>query len=188
MDSLVKKYILALIVFISMGLFFLPIFGHQFGYINDYTIFEYDNHQCCLGFPETMQLFAIGRPLQAILLNIQLLFVSDVPSLQTMRIFFVLLIGAAATLFYFYVQSNFNIARYSAAFLALLIFTLPSMVINSFWVAQSIPGIVPLFFVLFAHYRMQKWQSGQHNNALIIASVFGLLFLSLLIYCVFRST
>lgn len=172
----------ALFVFCTVVLFFVPILGHQFGYINDYTIFEYDNRQCCLGFPETMQLFAIGRPLQAILLNIQLLLVSDVTSLQTMRIFFVLLIGAAATLFYFYVQSSFNMARYSAAFLALLIFTLPSMVINSFWVAQSIPGVVPLFFVFFAHYKMQKWQSGQGNNALIFARVFGLLFLSLLIY------
>lgn len=182
MDSLIKNYISALFVFISTILFFTPILGHQFGYINDYTIFEYDNRQCCLGFPETMQLFAIGRPLQAILLNIQLLFVSDVASLQTMRIFFVLLIGAAATLFSFYVQSNFNMARYSAAFLALLIFTLPSMVINSFWVAQSIPGIVPLFLVLLAHFWMQKRNSSDHNKTFVIVGVFSLIFSSLLIY------
>lgn len=171
-----------LFVFCAVMLFFMPIFGHQFGYINDYTIFEYHNNQCCFGFPETTQLFAIGRPLQAILLNIQLLFVSDIQSLQLMRLFFVFLIGIAATLFFLYIQSNLNIGQYSAALLALLTFTLPSMVINSFWVAQSIPGIVPLFFVLLAHVLLQKWHLNHHYNSLIIVGVFGLIFLSLVIY------
>ena len=173
----------ALLVFCAMVLFFVPIFGHQFGYINDYTIFEYNNHQCCFGFPETTQLFAIGRPLQAILLNIQLLFVSDIQSLQPMRLFFVSLIGLAASFFFIYIQSHLYISRYGAAILALLTFTLPSMVINSFWVAQSIPGIVPLFLVILAHVWMQKWNV--HNgssNALRISGVFVLIFASLLIY------
>lgn len=172
----------SLFVFCAVVLFFLPTFSHQFGYINDYTIFEYDNHLCCFGFPETTQLFAIGRPLQAILLNIQLLFVSDIQSLQWMRLFCVFLIGIVATLFFLYVQSNLNIRRYSAAFLALLIFTLPSMVINSFWVAQSVPGIAPLFFVLLAHFWMQKRNSSDHNKTFVIVGVFSLVFCSLLIY------
>lgn len=173
----------ALLVFCTMVLFFMPIFDHQFGYINDYTIFEYNNHQCCFGFPETTQLFAIGRPLQAILLNIQLLFVSDIQSLQPMRLFFVSLIGFTASFFFIYIQSYLYISRYGAAILALLTFTLPSMVINSFWVAQSIPGIVPIFLVILAHAWMQKWNV--HNgssNALIIGGVFALIFSSLLIY------
>lgn len=172
----------ALIVFCAVVLFFMPIFGHQFGYINDYTIFEYDNHLCCFGFPETTQIIAIGRPLQALLLNIQLLFVGDIQSLQLMRLFFVFMIGTAATLFFLYVQSNLNIGRYSAALLAVLTFTLPSMVINSFWVTQSIPGIVPLFLVLFAHFWMQKRNSSDHNKTFVIVGVFSLIFCSLLIY------
>ncbi|OGV25881.1 MAG: hypothetical protein A3F18_02905 [Legionellales bacterium RIFCSPHIGHO2_12_FULL_37_14] len=174
-------YVCITAVFLCLILFYLPSVGGKFGYLNDYTIFEYNPHQCCLGFPETIQLFAIGRPIQALLLNWQLMFVNGIDSLQPMRIFFVMMICFAATGFFVHIQRHFNISRYSAAVLSLLIFTLPSMTINSFWVAQSIPGIVPIFFVLLAHSIMQI-RGAMYIRCICFATAFFLIYISLFIY------
>lgn len=177
--NLRKPVSLFIFVFFAVALFYSPVFLHTFGYHNDYRVFDYSNRDCCFGYPETKHLLAIGRPILAVLLNIQLMFVSDMQSLQFMHVFSVITISVAASLFFLHITNILYINRYSAAVLSVLTFTLPSMSINSFWVANFVSEIVPLFIVLFAHHLISK---PNNNSGLIIVAVFSLIFISLLIY------
>lgn len=164
-----------------------PVSNRQFGYLNDYSTFEYNNQTCCLGFPETTQVIAIGRPLQAVLLNIQLFFVKDINSFELLRLISSFLIGMAASLFYLYTRRILIISQLSAALLAILTFTLPSMVINSFWVAQSIAGIFPLFLVIGAHSLLGKVDVTQKLRSGII-NMIGVVILLILSFCIYQPT
>jgi|GEM_PF-2818192 len=174
----VRPLYLTLLVFFLLVLFYRPVFAPDFAYLNDYTAFM----PLSFGFPESAGVFYIGRPLQAILANIQFRFLGDMLSLQIMRIFIVLMIATAAILFFRHLRNTLNIHRYTAALLSLLMFTLPSMTINSIHIAQSVPGIVPVFFVLLAHHLMQLRDDSSHNYYQILAAVFFLIFFSLLTY------
>jgi hypothetical protein len=169
-------------VFLVLLLSLSPIFGHHFGYSNDYSTFTYDNRNCCLGFPETKFVIAIGRPLQAILLNFQLSFITGIQSLEWMRLLIVTTIAGAASLFFLYLRTYINIRTYSAALLSVLAFIMPSMTIASFWICQSIPGIIPVYLVIFAHALMQRQRTTIWSDLPMILAVFSLLFLSLMIY------
>lgn len=172
---------LCVLVFSVIMVFYSPIFFHKFAYHNDYRIWDYNVHNCCLGYLETKHLFAIGRPILGFLLNIQLMFVNNMSSLQWMHALSVVLIGIAATLFFLLIQNRLNINRYNATLLSVLIFTLPSMAINSFWVVNLGSEILPLFIVLLAYFLIGKTIQ-YTQKALIFAIVFSLIFISLLIY------
>ena len=171
----------AFFVFFALILFSAPIFGREFGYLNDYSIFESFTPKRGL-FPETEQLLAIGRPLQAALLNLQLLFVTDLHSLQAMRLAIVAAMAGTGALFFLYLNAFVNVKRYSAILLSILVFTLPSMTINSFWVAQSIPGIVPVFLAIVAHFLAQEGERGAGSPLPFRAGAFVVLFLSFFVY------
>lgn len=174
----VRPFYLTLLVFFLIVFFYRPVFAPDFAYLNDYTAFM----PLSFGFPESAGVFYLGRPIQAILANIQFRFLGDMLSLQMMRVFIVLMIATAAVLFFRHLQNHLNIHRYSAALLSLLIFTLPSMAINSIHIAQSVPGIVPVFLMLLAHHLMQLRNSVSHNRFQILIAVFALIFISLLTY------
>lgn len=174
----VRQRYLTLLVFFLIVLFYRPVFAPDFAYLNDYTAFM----PLSFGFPESAGVFYIGRPLQAILANIQFRFLGDMLSLQMMRVFIVLMIATAAILFFRHLRNTLNIHRVTAALLSLLIFTLPSMTINSIHIAQSVPGIVPVFFVLLAHHLMQIRDHPGHNRFQMLGAAFFLIFFSLLTY------
>jgi hypothetical protein len=178
----IKKYsnvTVALFIFCVIVVFYSPIFFYKFGYHNDYLIWDYNVRACCLGHPETEHLIGVGRPILAVLFNIHQMFISDMQSLQFMHVVAVLSIGLIAALFFLHIQNILYINRFNAALLSVLTFTLPSMAINSFWVANFASEILPLFIVLFAHYLMSKQNKNSILNSVFI---FSLLFISLLIY------
>lgn len=179
-----STYVSARPVYVSMLLFFLivffyhPVFAPEFGYLNDYTAFM----PLSFGFPESTGLLYIGRPIQALIANIQFRFLGDMLSLQLMRVFIVLSIAALSVYFFRYLKNNLNISAFAALVFSALVFTLPSMAINSFYIAQSAPGIAPLFFVLIAHHLIHIRNSDNRSPILFSASAFLLIFLSLLTY------
>jgi len=173
-----RSVYLSLLLLTTTVFFYRPVFAPDFGYLNDYTAFM----PLSFGFPESAGVLYLGRPIQALLANIQFRFLGDMLSLQLMRIFIVLMIATAAILFFRFLENNVNIKKQVAALLSLLIFTLPSMAINSIHIAQSVPGLVPVFFVLLAHHLIKDIDSSEHNRVLIVSVVFLILFFSLLTY------
>jgi len=174
----IRPVFLSLLVFFLLVLFYSPVFAPDFAYQNDYEAFVPHYY----GFPEGPGLAYLGRPLQAILVNIQFRFLGDMVSFQLMRIFVVLIMAFEAILFFKYLQKNTNINIYSAALLSLLVFTLPSMAINSFYMVQSGQGVAPLLFIFLACHLMQIRKYSNVNQNLIFIATFVLIFLSLLIY------
>ena len=170
------------VTFFLVVLFYTPIFFQTYGYLNDYMVFEYQKLDCCFSIVETKQLLAIGRPIQSILLNIQSMFVNSIHSLELVRLFYVVMIGFGASLFFSYIHTSLNINRYSAILLSFITFTLPSMSINSFWVTQSIPGILPLFLIIPAHFLFHRIGKIHLRKLHVIFVPFLLLFISLTIY------
>jgi hypothetical protein len=171
-------YSVALIVFCAVVIFYFPVLTSKFAYHNDYRIFTYDVSDCCLGYPETKHLLGVGRPILAILLNVQLLFISSMFSLQLMHFVSVVMIATAASILFLHLLYFLNISRLSAALLSFIIFTSPSMAINSFWVTNICSEILPIFAVIFAHYLISK----QSKDGATILIVFIIILLNLFIY------
>ena len=107
---------------------FVITFVLDFGFHNDYSTFSYDNHRCCLGYPETQHLFVIGRPLGAVLLNVFLLPFSSIHEFIYGRVFSVLTLCVLWWLTYRIFRRNSNDPIVSAA-AALAIALLPSMLL-----------------------------------------------------------
>lgn len=198
MNERTTLFPLTILSFFAIACFYIPILGHHYAFQNDYLAFEYNVAKSFVGYPESAFMFMIGRPLQSVLLNMQFSLIHTMQSFNMVRLFNMLLMSAAASCFFLYLKKNCNINRYSAVLLTVLTFTLPSMTINSFWIAISTQGIEPIFLILAAHALFQKIYTNRniqnHSTArrslasqritqvFIIVAVFSLLLISLLIY------
>jgi len=176
--SIQHSYRVTLVLFCSIIIFYFPVLINNFAYHNDYRIFTYDVGDCCMGYPETKHLLAIGRPLLAILLNFHLSFVDSMLSVQLMHWITVAMIAAAASILFLYLDFSINISRLSAALLSFILFTLPSMAINSFWITNLCSEILPIFAVIFAHYLF----SIRPENRITKLIVFTTILVSLFVY------
>jgi len=166
-----------LFVFLLTFICFSPSLTHTFGFNNDYAIFNSKE------FVETSHLIAIGRPIQAYLLNIQIQYINDMESLKQMRLVIIATIAGCACIFFKYLSKYLEISLPSAFLLSILIFILPSMAVNSFWVAQSVPGVIPVLLAICAKYATKSRVRGikfAYLPSYIVA--FALIFIGLLIY------
>lgn len=148
-----------LFIITSVFAFLLPVCLNQFGYHNDYRIWEYPHvglANLFLGYPESQHLWGIGRPIGAILLNLQLFPIFSMRALAINQMANVTLIAClAVSCFYFFVR-NIRISTFFAASLSILMMALPAMTINSFWVANLVPSLIPLFLALLAQVLMEQ--------------------------------
>ena len=122
--SIIWKFRHELLICLFITIFYSPIFGHTFGYLNDYLVFTYDTGRCCVGFPDTEQLLGIGRPLQALILNIQLMIAHSMGMLQSLRLISVVAIIILSIMIYRHLTLKFNIKPHSAAVFSILQVTL----------------------------------------------------------------
>lgn len=124
---------------------------HIFAYHNDYRFFELPDGHCCLEHPEARQLIGIGRPLGALLLGVQSIILG--PSMEAMwfgRLTSILSIAVCAYLVFKYLVKRFDIGSTEAYFLSAGIFLLPSMQLNTFWVANFVPCILTILITMGA--------------------------------------
>lgn len=177
----IKIFCLALAVFALTIFMYSSIFSHQFGYHNDYRIWEYNAQKNFFGYPETRHLIGVGRPILAILFSIHMRLVNDMYALHVSQIISVISICFLATLYYLYLQRKLDINYFSAALLSVLTFTLPSIAINSFWITNFTSEIIPLYIAFFAYILLEQ-QANTTKMARLIIAVGLLLFLNLLIY------
>lgn len=170
-----KKIFLSAILFLLVIFFYSPIYFGHFAFHNDYRIWEYDHSNLGFGYPESEHLFRIGRPLGMIFLNLHLMPIQTMRGVWLSQLLNVSFIGFFAVCCFYFFQNNLRMSRISAMILSFLLIALPSMIINSFWITNLVPCIIPLFLVLAA-------QSFMQESRLSYIKAGSLLFISFLIY------
>lgn len=171
-----KKLVMPISIIFFTLLIFCPVYLGTFAYHNDYRIWEYNHFSDYIfGYPESLHLMAIGRPLGMILLNLQLLFVNTIHAIWINQLLDVLAIALLGVGCFFFFQRYIRISQICALFLSILIISLPSMTINSIWITNLVPQILPLFLMLWAQVLIQKQRPA-------FAATFMLMMIALLIY------
>lgn len=170
-----KKIFLSIILFLLVIFFYSPIYFGHFAFHNDYRIWEYDHSNFWFGYPESAHLFRIGRPLGMILLNLHLMPIETMRGIWISQWLNVAAIGFFAVCCFYFFQNHLRMSRLSAMLLSFFLISLPAMTINSFWITNLVPCVIPLFFVLAAQNFMQKPKISYIKAG-------SLLFITLLIY------
>lgn len=137
------------IIIILIYLSFSPYLFFDFGFHNDFTIWSYDNKNCCSGFPENPHLINIGRFLQAYLQGIYLWFFTDLRSLVFGRAFGIAFACIGAIMLSFAARKN-GMGNLSSVAFGTAVFLLPPAQVNLGWVTNFVPGLLNAVFVLYA--------------------------------------
>tara|TARA_B100000686_G_C16787258_1_gene976093 strand:- start:729 stop:3134 length:2406 start_codon:yes stop_codon:yes gene_type:complete len=133
-------------IFATLLFSFWPYGFFEFGFHNDFSIWEYDNSRCCTYFVESSHLINIGRFLQSYLQNIYLMFFDSVPSFTSGRILSLFTSGICAYLIFLIGLRN-SLSRLESLVFGVGIFLLPASQINNGWVANYIPGVFNVLIV-----------------------------------------
>ena len=170
------------IVFFITLLFFtyFPVFIIEFGIHNDYSAWDYDNSNCCLGYPESTHLLAVGRPLGALLLNIQFLFFDSVSDFAPARFLSFGFILASAGLMHYYLTKRLLLAQGWALALVFCIFTLPSSQLYIIWVTNFIPGSFNVFLACLSYLIMDTVWRNRSLPQKTVANIVGIITASLI--------
>ncbi len=171
-----KKLFFPTCIVLFTFLIFCPVYLGTFAYHNDARIWEYNHFSDYIfGYPESLHLMAIGRPLGMVLLNLQLLFVNTIHAVWVNQLVDVLAIASLGVGCFLFLQRYIRINRICALCLSILMISLPSMAINSVWITNLVPEIIPLFLMLWAQVLIQKQRPR-------FWAIFALMQLALLIY------
>ena len=145
-------------IFILIFASFSPYLFLDFGFHNDFTIWEYNNRICCSGFPENPHLINVGRFLQAYLQGFYLSFFTDLGSLAFGRAAGMAVAGLGAVMLASAVIKN-GMGRVAGAAFGAAVFLLPSAQVNLGWVTNFVPGLFNAVLVLYAASIFPAWQA-----------------------------
>jgi hypothetical protein len=174
-----EKRLIALLVGLLFAGLFTGIFL-DYGVHNDYSVFTYNNHRCCLHYPESQHLFWIGRPLGALLLNINLLFVSSIAGFKWLRLFsFGLTVLLFLAIHYQFKRETPGLARESLL-TAFAIAILPAPILYVFWITNAVPGLLTAILATLAYIRV--YDGYLTGDARLAKRGYALLFVTFLIY------
>lgn len=175
-------FFFALVVFCIVVYSYSPILFAQFGYHNDYYLWDCNDPFGTLCFIETKHLIGIGRPILALLLNFQLSLIHSMGGIHAAQVVAVITIALIGVTLFLYIQHALRITLVGAAVLSILVMTLPSVAINSFWITNYVSGLFALLIAFSAYLLLQQRPSGfsWRKPATILACL--LLFLDLMIY------
>lgn len=168
------------IYFITLALINAAALFWPYGFHNDYRVFE---HPDWFFHPETPHLLAIGRPLGALLLELQTLSITGMNGLIAYRVLSIVMVAAFAALLFGHIREKFLVRDSEALAFSFAVVLLPSMQINILWVANSVPGIVSVLFA-FASYRLfsdrRLWPAITFAASSLLIYHAGFLFFSVL--------
>ncbi len=134
---------------------YMPALIITYGFHNDFSIFDlsvrdHPGRSCCFLLPESVHLFLIGRPSQALLLNLSLLPISDLGDLRYGRAVAVLLMSLAATMLASLFSRSTSVGRPGSFVVVALIFVLPGAQVFVFWFMNLLPGAFNLVLAIGA--------------------------------------
>ena len=167
--------LIVILLFVS----FSPYLFFDFGFHNDYTIWAYNNKDCCSGFPENSHLINVGRFLQAYLQGMYLWFFTDLHSLVYGRAAGLIFACIGAILLATIARKN-GMDKFSSAAFGAAVFLLPLAQVNLGWVTNFVPGLFNAVLVLYATLIFPDLQSVLNKNrrARIKVGICALLLLS----------
>jgi MFS family permease len=155
---------------------FLPVLTSEYGAHNDYSRFNYDGF-CC--FPETRFLFEIGRPLGAILLNLQFAFFDSIADFSVGRAFSLAMLAGVFLLTW----KRLSVEAPSAApWVAMLLCLLPASLVYVFWLANLVPGTLTVLLATVSALLVEKSYSAELGKRRLRWSGYGILGVCFLIY------
>lgn len=155
------------ITFILIFISYSPYIFLDFGFHNDFTIWQYNNKICCNGFPENPHLINIGRFLQAYLQGFYLSFFTDLESLAYGRTVGLATAGLCALMLSSSVIKN-GMGRLTGLAFGIAVFLLPSAQVNLGWVTNYVPGVLNAIFVLYAASIFPAWEDVSKANKLTV--------------------
>lgn len=174
---------------LTMFLLYIPAFMHDFAVHNDYMIWSYDNHKCCMRFPESTHLLSVGRPIGAILLNLHFATFTEIKSLAIGRAISLLTTICAYYLFCLTLVKNYRFPPLFSVITGFLIFLLPSAILYVVWLTNFVPGSFTALLSVAAYFliswRREKLETNSKSlRSCFLSRVFGyfLLFISFFIY------
>lgn len=156
-EAILQKFLIsrnlhfAIVAFLLL-LIYLPIFSIDFGIHNDYSLWSYDKTQdWLLSYPETKFLMLEGRPLGALLLNVQFWFLNGISDFAVARFVSFIFALTSAYLLYSYLTKRLLMDSFWALSLVACIFTLPSVQLYVIWVTNFVPGTLNVFLVIVSY-------------------------------------
>ena len=146
---------------LAMLLLYLPAFVFDFGVHNDYMAWSYRNDKCCLRFPESTHLLAVGRPLGALLLNLHFAAFGDIKSLAIGRAVSWLTMIAAYYIFCLTLIKKYRLSHLFSITTGFLIFLLPSAILYVIWLTNFVPGSLATLISVTAFFLISRPCGGQ---------------------------
>jgi hypothetical protein len=133
---------------------YLPIFQFDYGAHNDLAIWQKvaisEKTKGVVAHPEAIKLFAMGRPLNAILHDFQFSFVDGYSGLWWSRVAGWMIIFISAVMYFIFCTKLLELKDISAFTLTILIHTVPSYQLFGFWTSNLVPGIFTSTIGIFA--------------------------------------
>lgn len=124
-----------------IGIGFLPILVSRFALHNDWSFLAGDvRFPWWYRYPESDHLFIVGRPLGALLLNVQGLLVTSLGAMLASRFVAVAFILIAAWIMYRFLTGSLGASRFPATALAASIALLPPFELYAAWSTNLVPG------------------------------------------------
>lgn len=155
---------------------FVPTFFMDFGIHNDYHI----NTHGILSYPETFHLFRIGRPLGALLLNLQFMCFRTIHHLAYGRLLAALFQLPVLWSIYFTVRQHIQASTSTILAIAALILLLPQSLIGVLWLTNFVPISISLFLVCAGYFLLDSKTLPLPSTRFVIGWV--IIFLTFFIY------
>ena len=141
----------ALAVFI-----YLPAFVTTFGIHNDYCFLGYTPSSSWLCFPETNFLMALGRPLGAVLLNVERIFLHSLGSFFYGRLVSFALSLGSAWLIVRHLTDRLNIEPLVASAIGFCFVLMPACQVFIMWLTNLVPGSLNVLLSLLFYGALER--------------------------------
>lgn len=176
-----SRYLLIAFGFTVFAAFFVGIFL-EYAFSNDYSVFMYENSKCCNGYPESRHYFWIGRPIAAVLLNIQFMFIDQISDFGWLRfVSFLLFLSFAFAIYVQFIREAND--RPKEAFLSsLCLILLPAPILYIAWSLTGTYFISLILVTVSYHLVFDSYKSNIIIKHRRIIAGYALLLLTFFIY------
>jgi len=142
-----------------LGLFIIysPVFFIEYAFLNDFAIFdfsirEHPHRGCCFTWPESVMLFLLGRPVQAIMVNYAIMPISTMSDLQLGRFLGFIAVLLSLWLFGAILKRTTSLKYGEILAILFLVAILPGMQVFIFWFLNAFAGPTSFILSLLAAY------------------------------------
>ncbi|MBI4823215.1 MAG: DUF3108 domain-containing protein [Nitrospirae bacterium] len=157
-DSHISGKITLLLFPVFAFLAYLPAFVFEFALHNDYSRFMYKGYYFApwLQFPETINLILEGRPIGALFLNIQFIFLESISDFTSARLISFLVSIYASLLIAYYLIHRLSLSRLWPLMITFCIVMLPSSQVYIVWATNFVPGALNILLVIVSYMILDK--------------------------------